>query len=136
MYLVAWYAYCYMFSALCFLLLTFSIVSSFMFLNSFQNMYSGMGLPSLPVSILYRISNAVLPACISKCAVISDCFLLKHNELTLTWFLCLLLGSLAPSLISTSCTMQLLLLLHTFLKFPILPHAAHIFPYAGHSLGA
>ena len=37
--------------------------------------------------------------------------------------------------ISTSWTAQFLLLLHTFLKCPVLLHAAHVFPYAGHCLG-
>ena len=37
--------------------------------------------------------------------------------------------------ISTSWTAWFLLLLQTFLKCPVLLHAAHIFPYAGHCLG-
>ena len=57
--------------------------SLLMFLNSFQIMYSGMRLPLLPVSILYEISNAVSPTCISKFAIISDHFLFKYNELIL-----------------------------------------------------
>ena len=67
--------------------------SFLMFLNSFPNMYSGMRLPSLLVLILYGISNAVSPTCISKFAIISDHFLFKYNELI--QFLCLLLGILA-----------------------------------------
>ena len=108
--------------------------SSLMFLNSFQNMYSGMRLPSLPVSILYRISYAVLPTCISKFAIISYHFLFKYSELILTISMSSPWES-GPICISTSCTTQFLLLLHTFLKCPILPHVANIFPHAGHCLG-
>ena len=60
--------------------------SLLMLLNSFQNMYSGMRLPSLPVSILYGISKAVSPHCISKCAIISDHFLFKYNESMLSFY--------------------------------------------------
>ena len=43
-----------------------------------------MRLPSLSVLILYGISNAVSPACISQFDVISDHFLFKYNDLILT----------------------------------------------------
>ena len=93
-----------------------------------------MRLPSLPVLILYRIFNAILPSCVSKCAIISDHFLFKYNELTLMISMSSPWESGTIS-ISTSCTVQFLLLLHTFLKCPILLHAVHTFPYAGHCLG-
>ena len=62
-------------------------------------------------------------------------FLFKCTELILTvsvsssWEFCA---------ISTSalCTMWYLLLLHTFLKWPIFLHPVHVFPYAGHCHGA
>ena len=58
--------------------------SSDIFLNSFLNIYSGIMLPSLPISILYGISTVVLPTCISRCAVISNRFLFRYTELILT----------------------------------------------------
>ena len=102
--------------------------------NYTWNMYSGMKLPSLPVSIVFGISNAVSPTCISKSAIISDHFLFKYNELILIVSMSSPWDS-GPISISTSCTMQFLLLMHAFLKCPVLLHAVHVFPYAGHCLG-
>ena len=109
--------------------------SSFIFLKSFLNVYSGIMFPSLPVSILYGISTVVSPTFVSKCAVISDRFLFKYTELILTVSISSSWGSCTIS-ISTSCTTQSLLLLHTFLKWPVFPCPMHVFPYAGHCLGA
>ena len=58
--------------------------SSSIFLNGFLNIYNGIMLPSLPVSILYGISVAVLPTCIFRCAVINDRFLLRYIGFILT----------------------------------------------------
>ena len=76
-----------------------------------------------------------LPACVSKHAVITDQFLFKCTKSILTvsisssWESCTILTS-------TSCTMQSLLLLQTFLKWPIFPHPSYVFPYARHCWGA
>ena len=109
--------------------------SLLMFANSFWNMYSSIRFPSLPMSLLYGISNTVLPTCISNFVLMSDLVLFIYNELILTTSVSSPCDSSSIS-ISTSCTMQFLLLLHTFLKCPILLHAAHVFPYARHCLGA
>ena len=61
--------------------------------------------------------------------------LFKYTELILTVSISSSWGSCTIS-ISTSCTTWSLLLLHTFLKWPIFPHLPHVFPYAGHCLGA
>ena len=53
-------------------------------LNNLLNIYSGIKLPSLPVSILYGTSIVVLPTCVSRCTVISKSFLLRYNEFILT----------------------------------------------------
>ena len=92
--------------------------------------------PLLPVSILYGTSNNVFPTCICNFAVMLDCFLFTYTELRLTISVspsCVSYGSLS---ISTSWTVWFLLLLHTLLKCPVSLHAVHIFPNAGHCLGA
>ena len=106
-----------------------------MFANNFQNMYSSIMFPSLPVSILYETSNDVYPACICNFAIMLDHFLFTYTALILTISVSSSWDSASMS-ISTSWTAWLLLLLHTFLKCPVLPHATHIFPYTGHCLGA
>ena len=101
--------------------------------NNFLNMYQGIMLPSLPVSILYDIAMLLSPVYISNLAVSINQFLFMHTELVLN-------SSISSSLYSwsTSCSISLttllLLLRQTFLKCPILPHSIHILPYAGHSL--
>ena len=80
-------------------------------------MYSGMILPLLPVSILYGISTVFLPTCISKCAVINDLFLFKYIELILTVSISSSWESCA-TLTCNLCTVQSLLLLHTFCSGP------------------
>ena len=97
--------------------------SSVIFLNSFLNIYNGMMLPPLSMSIFYRISTVILPTCISKCVVISDRFLFKYTEFILTDSISSSWGSCTTS-IPTSYTAWSFLLLHTFLKWPIFPHLA------------
>ena len=116
--------------SLIWLFVDFLSCSSIVFLNN----YSGMMLPSLPVSILYGIFTMSSPACISKYAVINDQFLFKWIELILTvsiWPSCISCSTLT----SSSCTTWSLLLLHTFLKWSVFPHLVHILPYAGHHHG-
>ena len=103
-------------------------------LNNFLNIYSGIKLPSLLVSILYGTSFVVSPTCISRCAVIGKWFLLTYNEFIFTVSISCFCSSGTVST-STSWTAWSLLLLHTFLKWPIFLHPAHIFPYAGNCLG-
>ena len=106
-----------------------------MFTNNFQNMYSSIMFSLLPVSILYGTSNNTFPTCTCNFTVMLECFLFTYTALILTI-------SVSPSCdsgsmsISTSWTAQFLLLQHTFLKCPVLLHAVHIFPYAGHCLAA
>ena len=109
--------------------------SSGISLNSFLNIYNGIMLPSLWVSILYGISVTVLPTCIFRCAVINDWFLLRYIEFILTVSISSSWGSGITST-STSWTVQFLLLMQTFLKWPIFLQLVHDFPYAGHCLGA
>ena len=100
----------------------------------FLNIYHGIMLLSLPVSISYSIIVLLLPMHVSNLVVSIDQFLFMHTELILTI-------SIPTSLYSwdTSCyislTTMLLLLQQTFQKCPSLPHSAHILPYAGHCLG-
>ena len=104
-------------------------------LNSFLNIYNGIIFPSPPVSILYGISVVALLTCIFRWAVINDRFLLRYIEFILTVSMSSSLGSGITS-ISTSWTVWFLLLMHTFLKWPIFPQLVHDFLYAGHCLGA
>ena len=106
-----------------------------MFANNFRNMYSSIMFPSLPVSILYETSNNIFPACVCNLAIMLDHFLFTYTELILTISVSSSCDSASMS-ISTSWTTWLLLLLHTFLKCPVLLHAAHVFPYTGQCLGA
>ena len=92
-------------------------------LNSLLNMYHGIMLSSLPVSIWYGIIILLLPAHISNSAVNSEWFLFRCTESALTVSILLLLYSWHVST-SILFTTLLLLLKHTFLKCPILPHPA------------
>ena len=122
----------YVFNFMC-LLMVFLSVASVTFGNNFLNMYQGIMLPSLPVSILHGTVSLLSPACISNDAISIDWFLFICRELILA-------VSLLPFLYSwdVSCSISfitlLLLLWQTFLKCPTLPHTAHILPYTGHCL--
>ena len=54
--------------------------------HNFLNTYSGITLPSLPVSILYGIFTVFLLTCISRSAVINNCLFFKYTEFILTYF--------------------------------------------------
>ena len=99
--------------------------------HNLLNIYSGIKLPSLPVSILYGICTVFSVTCISRSAVISDCLLFKYTEFILNYSI---LPSSWDTSTSNSWTVQSFLLQHTFLKWPNLLQLAHVFPYAGHSL--
>ena len=102
--------------------------------NNFLNIYQGIMLPSLPVSILYDIITLLSPACISNLVVSIDQFLFMHSELILTISISSSLYSWDTTS-SMSLTTLFLLLQQTSLKCPTLPHSAHILPYAGQCLG-
>ena len=102
--------------------------------NNFLNMYQGIMLPSLPVSILYRTAILLLPVCVSNLAVSINQFLFMYTELILTVSISSCLYSTYTSY-SISLTTLLLLLWQTFLKCPTLLPSAHILLYAGHCLG-
>ena len=98
-------------------------------------MNNGIILPSQPVSISYSITIVFLPACVSSFIAINNWFLLRLTQSILT-------VSPSPSLTSCTsstsslCMAQSLLLWHTFLKWPALPHPMHVLPYTRHCLDA
>ena len=82
-----------------------------------------------------RLLTMFFPPAFAIFAIMLDHFLFTYTELILTISVSSSCDSASMS-ISTSWTAWLLLLLHTFLKCPVLLHAAHIFLYTGHCLGA
>ena len=101
--------------------------------NNFLNMYHGIMLPSLPVSILNGIVILLLPVHISNLVVSINWLLFLYTELILTISISSLLYSWDISC-SITLTTLLLLLQQTFLKCPTLLHSVHILPYAGQCL--
>ena len=102
--------------------------------NNFLNMYHGIMLPSLPMSILYGTVILLSPAHISNLAVSIDRFLFIYTEIII------LIVSISPLLYSwdISCSISfttlIVLLWQTFLKCPTLLYPTHVLPYAGHYL--
>ena len=123
----------YVFNCICLLL----VFLSFGFCNVFKQPFEYVPWHYViltPCIYLYGTIILLLSAFVSNSAVNSDWFLFICTASILT-------VSILPSLyswdVSTSIsfTAPLLLLWHTFLKCPVLPHATHIFLYAGYCLG-
>ena len=89
--------------------------------------------PSLPISILYRITMVLPPDYVSSFAVNNDQFLFKCTKLILNVSI---LPSLYSYISSISSSYTALLLQYTFLKCLVLPHPADILLYTRHCLGA
>ena len=134
MYIVAWYVYYYMFSALCFLSPTFSIVPHSCFWTVFKICIVSWGCPNCQCQFYKEFLMQFCLSAFLRVTLLVTHFLFKYNELILTVSMSSPWES-GPISISTSCTVQFILILHTFLNSPILLHVAHIFPYAGHCLG-
>ena len=132
MFLTGLWLFCCTFLILC-VLISFLGWASITLGNNFLKMYQDIMLPSLPVSILYRIVISLLPAHVSSLLVSIDWFLFIYTELILIISISLSLYSW-DIYWSTTLTTLLLLLQQTFLKCPTFPYSAHILPYAGHCL--